>query len=98
MLVMKKMKCYEYGPRGGENIIVLSLTFSVIIFAVATDIIGQHILDKTSVLSCHRCLIKTSVEKMSSNRTEHIRHQCRETAVLSWHRCLIKTGVEKNEH
>jgi hypothetical protein len=30
-----------------------------------------------------------------SNRTVHIRHECRKTTVLSWPRCLNNTGVEK---
>ncbi len=32
-----------------------------------------------------------------SNRTTHIRHQCRKTTVLSCHRCLINTDFEINE-
>jgi hypothetical protein len=28
-----------------------------------------------------------------SNRTTHIRHQCRKTTVLSYHRCLIELHV-----
>ncbi len=35
-----------------------------------------------------------SLDQMS-NRTAHIRHQCRKTTVLCSHRCLINTGVEK---
>jgi len=30
-----------------------------------------------------------------TNRTTHMRHQCRKTTALSCHRCLINTGVEK---
>jgi hypothetical protein len=36
--------------------------------------------------------------KMFTNRTTHIRHQCRKTTVLSCRICLINTGVEKTDN
>jgi hypothetical protein len=34
----------------------------------------------------------------NSNRTAHIRHQCRKTPVLSCHIFLIDSGVERMNH
>ncbi len=40
-------------------------------------------------------LPKKEVSERRSNRTAHIRHQCRKTIVLSFHRYLINSGFEK---
>jgi hypothetical protein len=70
----------------------------------------RHLYRVAAVLSCHRCLNNTRVEKWTafkinqkskrqfsqwSNRATHIRHLCRKSTVLRCYRCLNNTRVEK---
>jgi len=51
--------------------------------------------DSKSVFTCLGYSGGMTIHVLYSNKTSHIRHQCRKTTVLSCHRFLINTGVEK---
>jgi hypothetical protein len=51
--------------------------------------------DSKSVFTCLGYSGGMTINVLYSNKTSHIRHQCRKTTVLSCHRFLINTGVEK---